>query len=152
MTSAPPIAFDYRGSVVLLLATLVIAALAAMALVLSGLPSLLRLALVIAVVVAAVRTTMTLLRPRVRSVLWRTDGSIEVETRDRVLEDAASQEGQLRGARVLGPLVVLRLRWQRSETAALWLLPDNTDADVLRRLCVRIRAGIDADSDADDAM
>lgn len=152
MTSVPPIAFDYRGSRVLCAVTTAITVLAILALLLSGLPPTLIHALMLVVAVAGGSGAARVLQSRVRSVLWRGDGSVEVSTRTRGLEDAATLEAELRGARVLGPLVVLRLRWQRYEKATLWLLPDNTDADILRRLRVRIRAGVDAVDDTDQAM
>lgn len=152
MTFAAPIAFDYRGSRVLCIVTTAITVLAIGALLLSGLPTKWVHALMLMVAVAGGSGAARVLQPQVCSVLWRADGSIEVATRQRTLQDAVSFEAELRGARVLGPLVMLRLRWQHSDKAALWLLPDNTDADILRRLRVRIRAGVDAAGDADQAL
>lgn len=152
MTSAPPIAFDYRGSRVLCALTTMITVLAVLSLLLSGLPPTLIHALMLVVAVMGGSSAARVLQPRVHSLLWRADGSVEVTTRASMLADATTLEGELRGARVLGPLVVLRLHWQRFERATLWLLPDNADADVLRRLRVRIRAGTDTVEDTDEAM
>ncbi|MGH8151385.1 MAG: hypothetical protein ACREPF_01455, partial [Rhodanobacteraceae bacterium] len=54
-------------------------------------------------------------------------------------------QGGVSAARVLGPLIVLTVRWPPRERAHLWILPDNLDADTRRRL--RVRMASDAGGD-----
>ncbi|MCE5232999.1 MAG: hypothetical protein ABFC67_03350 [Mizugakiibacter sp.] len=136
MKSAPTIGFEYRPSRALaaMLSLVLLAALLAIAL--SGLPSWLRLALAVAALVHAIRAGAGLRRAPLRSLRLRGDGVVELGLANG--QDAA---GTLLGARVLGPLIVLRLAWGARSRAALLLLPDNLDADTRRRLRVRLGAG-----------
>ncbi|MDN5924187.1 MAG: hypothetical protein L0H70_04220 [Xanthomonadales bacterium] len=143
MTSAPPIAFDCKVSPCVVVATMVIVVLALLAIVLTGMPPWLRVGLLLVISAWGAFGMVRLLHPRLRSLLWRADGSVEVSTRDRAAEDGAHVEAELRGARVLGPLVVLNLRGPGIGSLALWQLPDNTDADTLRRLRMRVKAGME---------
>lgn len=86
--------------------------------------------------VAAVVTGM--LRPRVKALVWREDGTTDITLRDNAAGRAV--QGAVSGARVLGPLIVLTLRWPPRARAHLWLLPDNLDADTRRRLRMRLGA------------
>jgi toxin CptA len=81
-----------------------------------------------------------MLRPRVEALVWRADGSAEVTLRDNLVESGRAVQGAVGSARILGPLLVLTLRWPPRGRAHLWLLPDNLDADTRRRLRMRLGA------------
>ncbi|GAP67308.1 hypothetical protein MBSD_n2629 [Mizugakiibacter sediminis] len=136
MKSAPTIGFEYRPSRALIAALWAVAALAVLAIASSGLPGWLRFALAVAAVAYAIRDVARLRRPPLRALRLRGDGAVEL-----ALADGRDAAGTLRGARVLGPLIVLRLAWGAGSRAALVLLPDNLDADTRRRLRVRLGAG-----------
>lgn len=139
MTSAPPIVFECRTSRLLALASLAVWLMALVALGLAGMPHWLYSLLLAGVSSIGAYSLIRLQRPPLRSLHWRADGSVGVVTRDTAAGGSASAEGELLGARTLGPLLVLRLAWAGGGKATLWLLPDNLDADVLRRLRVRVR-------------
>lgn len=136
MKSAPTIGFEYRPSRAWIAALWSVAALALLAIAISGLPGWMRLLLAVAAVAHAIRAVAQLRRPPLRALRLRGDDVVELGLANG--QDAA---GTLRGARVLGPLIVLRLAWGAGSRAALVLLPDNLDADTHRRLRVRLGAG-----------
>lgn len=141
MRTAPAVAFDYRPSRVLAVATCAVSLLAVWAVAISGAPQWLRVALMLLVVVSGAGSLARLLRPRIRSLLWRTDGAVELALRDRTHEQVRAALGMLQSARVMGPLIVLVLRWSPHGHATLWLLPDNLDPDTRRRLRIRLGSG-----------
>jgi toxin CptA len=143
MKSAPAVGFRYRASRLLLVAMLVVAMLALVAIWLSALPRWASLALVLVIVAYAGAALGSLLRPRVRSVLWRADGGADIALDDRLGDRRREAQGAIHVARVMGPLIALTLRWPPRGRATLWLLPDNLDADTRRRL--RMRLGAEAD-------
>lgn len=138
MRSVPSIAFEVRPSRLLAFTLGGIAALAVLAVLLSGMPWWARVPLAIAVAAGATHAVWRLQRPALAAVGWHGDdrwtlalpGDIEVE-------------GHLCSGRVLGPLIVLRLAWAPRGRAALALLPDNLDADTRRRLRMRLSASAD---------
>lgn len=140
MRTPPAIGFEYRVSAGLVAATVLVAALAVVAAWTNGLSHGWRAVMFALVLVLAVHAVTRLLRPRVKSLLWRLDGGVDVHLHDTVLESGRAVQGTVRGARVMGPLVVLLLQWPPRERAALWLLPDNLDADTRRRLRMRLGA------------
>jgi toxin CptA len=81
-----------------------------------------------------------LLRPRVRSILWRADGGADLVLNDRPSDNRREAQGAIQAMRVMGPLIALTLRWPPRERAHLWLLPDNLDAETRRRLRMRVGA------------
>jgi toxin CptA len=121
--------------------TLVISLLALWAVAISGVPEWLRAVLMLSVVLSGAASLVRLLQPRVRSLLWRSDGSVELVLRDRARDDGSPAVGMLQGARVMGPLVVLTVHWPPRGRATLWLLPDNLDPDTRRRLRMRLGSG-----------
>lgn len=141
MKGAPPLGFRYRFSPVLLAAMLAVAVLALCATFLVAWPHWLHSLTVVLIAACAGASTARLLRPRVKAVLWRADGVVEITLRDTVLEDGRVLTGAVGAARVLGPLIVLTLRWSPRERAHLWLLPDNLDADTRRRMRMRLATG-----------
>lgn len=140
MISAPPIGFKYRGSRLLMLALIVVAALAIFAVFSAALSHLLASALAIFVAASFGASFSRLLRPRVRTMLWRADGSAQLELHDTVLDPRREVNAELHASHVLGPLITLKLRWPDHGRATLWLLPDNLDSDTRRRLRVRLRS------------
>src|SRR6185437_13028482 len=87
-------------------------------------------------------------RPWIRALAWQGDGDVSLTLAERGATETG--QGSLADARVLGPLIMLSLRWPKGR-ATLWLLPDNLGADTRRRLRVRlamggIRASVNADS------
>ena len=138
MKAAPAIGFHYRASRLLILATSLVALLAIVAVWLSGLPRWAQLALVVGIAGSAGAAFGKLLRPRVRSVLWRSDGGAEVSLNDRLGDDRREVQGEVSAARMMGPLIALSLRWPPRERATLWLLPDNLDTGTHRRLRMRL--------------
>jgi toxin CptA len=138
VTQAPDIAFRYRASPVLSVALVVVGILAIIAVSISGVPVWLRSILVVLVAAFGGVSLGRQLRPRIASVAWRGDGTIELGLNDTPLDNRRDVLAELHGGRVLGPLIVLSLRWPPRERAALWLLPDNLDADTRRRLRMRL--------------
>lgn len=141
MKSAPAIGFRCRASWLLIAATVAVAALAIVALQLLRGSAWLHHLLVLLVIAYAALSVRGLLRPSVAALLWRSDGGVELTLRDGVPDAGGTVLGAVQGARVMGPLIVLTLRWPPRQRAHLWILPDNLDADTRRRLRVRLGAG-----------
>lgn len=144
MNSVPAIGFRYRPSPLLAVATASVGLLAIVATWLIRGPIWLHLVLIVMVVAYAVAAIRNLTRPPIMSLLWHADGGVELTLRDGSTETGRTLQGILQGTRILGPLIVLTLRWPPRGHAAIWLLPDNLDADTRRRLRMRLGAGIDA--------
>ena len=141
MRAAPALGIEYRPSRLLAAATVAVGLLALWAIAISGAPEWLRAALVLFVFSAGTVSLARWLRPRVRSLLWRTDGAVELALRERTQDPGRAALGTLQGARVMGPLIVLVLRWPPRGRATLWLLPDNLDPGTRRRLRMRLGSG-----------
>ncbi len=137
MRSAPAITFEYRPSRRLFAVTAMLAVIAPLAVVLSGLPASARLVLVVAFLAYAAATLRTMLRPSIHTVAWRSDGGWTIG-----LSADAEHEAELHDYHIVAGLIVLRLRWPR-HTGALVLLPDNLDSDTRRRLRMRLSASAD---------
>lgn len=142
MKQAPSIGFTCRVSWLLVIATLVVGLAALVAVQLVRGPALLHHVLHLAIAAYAGAVIGGMLRPRVRALAWRADGSAEITLRDNLVESGRTVQGAVGSARVLGPLLVLTLSWPPRGRAHLWLLPDNLDADTRRRL--RMRLGSEA--------
>lgn len=140
MTTPAALGFDYRASRALLIATWLVAVLAVLAIWTSGAPHWLHGLLSVAVAALLGVAVGHLLRPRVRAVAWHGDGGVEVTLNDALGDGRRETEGMVSAARILGPLIVLTLRWPPRERAHLWILPDNLDADTRRRLRMRLGA------------
>jgi toxin CptA len=136
----PAIAFEYRRSPSLIVATIVIALLAIAASWISGLPHWLRIGLPVLAAVYAGVVLGRLLRPRIRSLLWRADGGVDLVLHDTLADGRRAAQGTTQATRIVGPLIVLTLSWPPRERASLWLLPDNLDADTRRHLRMRLGA------------
>ncbi|HXE67554.1 MAG TPA: protein YgfX [Rhodanobacteraceae bacterium] len=152
MKQAPAIGFACRVSWLLVIATLVVGVLALVAVQLMHGPAWLHHGLHLAAVAYVAAVVAGMLRPRVRALVWREDGTTEITLRDNLVESGRMMQGAVGSARVLGPLIVLTLRWPPRGRAHLWLLPDNLDADTRRRLRMRLGAettGTTASGNAD---
>lgn len=141
MKTAPAIGFDVRTSWQLTGTTVVVGILVLLALQLLPGPPWLRHVLHFVALAYLAMASVRLLRPPVQSILWRAEGGVDITLRDTTLEDGRTVLGAISSARVIGPLIVLTLRWPPRERAHLWLLPDNLDADTRRRLRMRLGAG-----------
>lgn len=135
MTSAPAIGFEYRPSRLLLRLLPAVAALALLAILLGGLPTWLKGLLMLAVVVATLRAALGVLRSRVAAVGLDAEGNWHLRMTDR-----SDQPASLRSFRILGPCVLLRLHAAGADAGTVVLAPDNSDADIRRRLRMRLAA------------
>ena len=142
MKQAPAIGFTCRVSWSLVIATLIVGVLALVAVQIVRGPAWLRHALHLATVAYVAAVVAGMLRSRVKALVWRQDGTAEITLRDGIAEAGRNVQGAVGSARMLGPLIVLTLRWPPRGRAHLWLLPDNLDADTRRRL--RMRLGTEA--------
>ncbi|MGH8118503.1 MAG: protein YgfX [Rhodanobacteraceae bacterium] len=145
MKQPPAIGFNYRSSRLLFGATVIVALLALVAIGMSAGPRWLRVALGVCVAALGGAGLGQLLRPPVRTMAWRADGTVDLALNDSVVDGRRETQGGVSAARVLGPLIVLTVRWPPRERAHLWILPDNLDADTRRRL--RMRMASDAGGD-----
>ncbi len=138
MKAPPAVQFEYRVSRVLTAVVVGVALLALAALWASGLAHWTRAVLSALVAGYAGVTLGHWLRPRVRAVVWRGEGGLNLTLNDTLTDGRREAEGALSAARVLGPLIVLTVRWPPREREHLWILPDNLDADARRRLRMRL--------------
>ena len=133
MKSAAAIAFDYRPSRWLMVAIAAVAVIALAALAVSGLDAYLKIAVG---AVAVAYTTLELrkfLLASLRRAAWHEAGHWRVV-------DARGEEhvAELAGSVARGNWIVLRLRRRNHVLHALILAPDNSSADLRRRLRVRL--------------
>ena len=133
MTSAPAIGFDYSPSRLLQRALLLVAVLAASALMFCALPLWLRVLLVLVVGLLTWDARRRLAAPMVVAAGWSGESDWTLRMADN--EDVAAN---LASFRVLGTFVLLRLRAVGHRTCVLLLAPDNSDADIRRRLRMRL--------------
>ena len=133
MTSAPAIGFEYAPSRLLRRCVLVVAALAALAVVLSGVAIALKLVLIAAVAMATWQNLQRAARSTLAAAGWDAEGGWTLRTADH--EDIAAT---LASFRVLGGFILLRLRAEERGMQILLLAPDNTDRDIRRRLRMRL--------------
>lgn len=137
---APAIGFQCRVSSTLVATTILMAVLAMVAAWLVRGPAWLHSLLFILIAIHAGFAIRNLASPPVKALLWRGEGGVELKLRDGALEGGKEVLGAVQDARVMGPLIVLTLRWPPRERTHLWLLPDNLDADTRRRLRMRLAA------------
>lgn len=133
MKSASAIAFDYRPSRWLIAAIGLVALLAVAAVVASGLPAWSKWPLTVAVAVYAAYELRQLLRDPVRRVSWHEAGHWRIANTDGTEHVAELVHGSVRGT-----WIVLQLRYTDRRRVSIVLAPDNCDADVHRRLRVRL--------------
>lgn len=133
MASAPAIGFEYRPSRLLPQACAVVAALAMLAIGLCGLTASLKIGLALAVFAIAARAAHGTARSAVTAVGWSEEAGWLARHADG--NDATAT---LASSRVLGEYVLLRLAVAGAGCATLLLGPDNSDADIRRRLRMRL--------------
>lgn len=138
MKSSIAIAFDYRPSRGLLAAIAVMATLALLAVVVSGMPTPAKAALCVAAASWAGIAAGRYWRPLVRRAAWQPGGHWRVSDADGREFTAELVRGVARGA-----WIVLNLRRSDGRNVALILGPDNCDADVRRQLRVRLSRPLD---------
>ncbi len=137
MKSAPAIAFDYRPSRRVAIAVAGVAALAILAVFLSGLGLGMRLVLVLAALPLTMLALRAHLRPRTRRVAHGAGGWLLVDRR-----------GNERSARLAahvqrGNLLLLEfLAEEQSGRQRILLTTDNSDADLRRRLILVLAATV----------
>ena len=139
MKSAPAIAFDYVPSRWLAGAIVVVALLALVAVAFAGLAAWMKLTFGCAVIAYAFHALQRHLLASTRRVAWHEAGHWRM-----ALADGEERVAELRHAVVRGGWLVLTLRAVNGERMSLILGPDNTDADVRRRLRVRLARASDA--------
>jgi toxin CptA len=131
MTSAPAIGFDYHPSRLPVRLLGVVAALAVMAIALSGAPVWTKLLLAAGTLGCALRATRRLSRSTIAGV------GLAGENWTLYRVDRSESPAILASFRVLGACVLLRLK-TTGRVHVLLLAPDNSDADVRRRLRMRL--------------
>jgi len=132
MTSAPAIGFEYRPSRWVPRLFVAVASLALMAIAASGAPVPVRIALMLASIAMCVYAIRRLRLP-IYAVGWSSRSGWTLRGLDGA-DDAA----MLASFRIVRQLVLLRLVSGRYGKLTLWLLPDNSDADIRRRLRMRL--------------
>ncbi|SEI83015.1 protein YgfX [Frateuria terrea] len=133
MTSAPAIGFDYRPSRVPRQLLAMVAALACVAIALSGVPLGFKLVLGTGVLFLALAAARRSARSRIAGVGYGSDGWALYQA------DRSQLPATLLSHRVIGTCVLLRLQTDRA-TEILLLAPDNSDPDIRRRLRMRLAA------------
>lgn len=135
MSSAPAIGFEYRPSRWMPRALAAAGVLAATAVLTSGWPAWLQTATIGLVLAAVLRAAFGWARGNVLRVACDGAGQWQLHWRDEGEAAAA-----LTGFRALGPCILLRFRVVGHGGQALLLAPDNSDADLRRRLRMRLAA------------
>jgi toxin CptA len=134
MTSAPAIGFEYRPSRWLGRVLLVMAALALLALSLSNVPVIPKVALAVVLIAAVIRAWTRFARSSVIAAGWSHRGGWTLR-----MVDGEDQSASLRAFRVAGEHIVwLHLAAPGQRSVSLLLAPDNSDTDIRRRLRMRL--------------
>jgi len=133
MTSAPAIGFEYRPSKGFRWALAIVAVLAVLAVLLSGLAWWAKLLLSLIVLVGTWRSVRLMAQSPVSAAGWGAQDSWTVHMTSH--EDVPAT---LASFRVLGVFVLVRLKTAAHDTHSLLLAPDNSDADIRRRLRMRL--------------
>jgi toxin CptA len=133
MTSAPAIGFEYRPSRLFGQLLLIVALLALLAVALSGLSLWLKLVLAGVVAMAAGRARAGFARSPVAAAGWsaRDGWTLHLVSHEDIPATLAS-------FRVLGSSVLLRLQTVNHGQLLVLLVADNSDADIRRRLRMRL--------------
>ncbi len=139
MKSAPAIAFDYVPSRWLAAAIVSVAVLALVSVALTGVSVWLKLATGCAVVGYTAHSLRRHLGTSMRRIAWHEAGHWKIAH-----ADGQERVAELQHAVVRGGWLVLTLRAGDDKRVALILGPDNSDADVRRRLRVRLARARDA--------
>lgn len=134
MTSAPAIGFEYRPSRWLGGVLLAFVVLATLALWLSGVSVILKAMLTAMLAIAVARALMRMARSPVAAAGWSHHAGWTLRT-----ADGEDRPASLHTFRVVGEQVVwLHLVSTGLDPVSLLLAPDNSDADIRRRLRMRL--------------
>ncbi|MEO7071535.1 MAG: protein YgfX [Rhodanobacter sp.] len=133
MPSAPAIGFEYHPSRYLRRALIVIGGLAVLALWQSALPPAARIVASVLVMFLTAHAARRVARSPVRAAGCGADGQWTLH-----LQPQADVAATLLSSRVLSGFVLLRLRTAEHGVQTLLLGPDNADADIRRRLRMRL--------------
>ncbi|CAM5609617.1 protein YgfX [Rhodanobacter lindaniclasticus] len=133
MTSAPAIGFDYSPSRLLPCCLLLVATLAAIAVLVSALPPWLRAVTAVALALATWQACRRLAMTVVAAAGWSAESGWTLHT-----VDGEDHPASLASFRVLGEIVLLRMQSAQHGICMLLLAPDNSDADIRRRLRMRL--------------
>ena len=132
MTSAPAIGFEYRPSRWVPRLLVVMTFLVLLAIALSGMALVWQIVLAMGTVIAC-RHTLLRLRLPIYAVGWAGQSGWTLRGLD-----GSDDTATLLSFRAIGGVVLLRLASCRYGKLTLWLLPDNSDADIRRRLRMRL--------------
>ncbi|GLQ45485.1 hypothetical protein GCM10007862_05360 [Dyella lipolytica] len=132
MTSAPAIGFEYRPSRWVPRLLVAVTGLTLLAIALSGLPGFLQLISMLGAA-AACGHALRRLRLPVSAVGWANQGGWSLRGLD-----GADEPAVLLSHKVFRTVVLLRLASRRYGKLTFWLMPDNSDADIRRRLRMRL--------------
>jgi toxin CptA len=133
MTSAPAIGFEYRPSLLLRRALVLVATLALQAVALCALSPWLKLLLAVAVLLMTWQSVRRLAVTPIAAAGWSADNGWTLRMADH--EDVPAM---LASFRILGAFILLRLQTVERGVQVLLLGPDNSDADIRRRLRMRL--------------
>ena len=133
MTSAPAIGFEYRPSRLLRRLLLVVATMTVLAVALCALALWLKCLLGVAVLLATWQSVRRLAAAPIAAAGWSADNGWTLRLIDH--EDVPAT---LASFRVFGAFVLLRLQTVERGAQVLLLAPDNSDADIRRRLRMRL--------------
>lgn len=134
MRSAPAIGFEYRPSRRLAALTLAVSALAMLAVALCAMPWWAKALLWLAIVGSWMYPRHYGVQPP-SAVGWSAAAGWSLR-----LRDGRDLSASLQSWRIMGSCVLVRLVTAERVPLALWLLPDNSDADTRRRLRMRLLA------------
>jgi toxin CptA len=133
MTSVPAIGFEYSPSRWLTRVLAVMSVLSALAILLAAVPFWLKYPLAIAPLLACRYASLRFKRAPVRAAGWNRDGSWTLR-----FASGDDRPASLGSFRAMGDFIWLRLCIAESDSVVLLLAPDNTDADIRRRLRMRL--------------
>ena len=133
MTSAPAIGFDYRPSRLLRRILIVVAILGVLAIVLCALAPWLKLLLIAGVLLGTWQSVRTMSVSPVVAAGWGADNDWTLH-----LSDHEDVPAALASFRVLGSFGLLRLSTAGQGVQVMFLASDNSDADIRRRLRMRL--------------
>jgi len=133
MKSAPAIVFDYTPSRWMATAMIAVMVLAVAAVAASGVPLWSKLVLACLACGYDAYALRAFLRATVRRAAWYEAGHWRVMDNDGIEHLAELHSGVVRGS-----WIVLRLRRSDGQPIAILLGPDNSDAELRRRLRVRL--------------
>ena len=132
MTSAPAIGFEYRPSRWVARLLVVVTVLTVLAIALSGVPGVLQTVAAVATLIMC-GYALRRLRVPITAIGWVSQGGWSLHG-----PDGPDEPATLVSFKVIRTVVLLRLVSRRYGKLTFWLMPDNSDADIRRRLRMRL--------------